>query len=215
MTGRREVVRVTVLLLGAWMLAGCGADGGPGFDGNGDADAPPDVSPDRVDVPPDTPETDVPGDSGDDPDEDPAADAAGDVPTDEGGDAVSDAAGDCVARSTGVVGEACAVEADCSGVPAASDAVICFTELTVPGTTLTVPFPCGYCTAMCTSDTECGGYPNGVCAQDVFTGAIIRMCLKPCSTDSDCRDDEGYTCNDFGGYVTPALNYCAPPMPGP
>jgi hypothetical protein len=52
-----------------------------------------------------------------------------------------------------------------------------------------VELPGGYCSATCTSSTECG--PGGECA------TILGMCLATCISSSDCREAEGYECAEL------------------
>jgi hypothetical protein len=53
----------------------------------------------------------------------------------------------------------------------------------------------GYCTLYdCTSSSECPS--DSVCAD--FGG--LSACMKPCSSNDDCRSDEGYVCRaDLAG----------------
>lgn len=81
---------------------------------------------------------------------------------------------------------------------------------------LTLPFPGGYCAnhleQSCQTDANCGD--DGACYRpfegvpdeniqnlnnlglpfDVTQFAEVGLCLEPCSSDSDCRTDDGYTC---------------------
>ena len=81
---------------------------------------------------------------------------------------------------------------------------------------LTLPFPGGYCgtslDTSCTSDAACGATGgcfipfegvddmtienlNGLGLPfDIREFASIGICLQPCSSDAECRTDEGYTC---------------------
>lgn len=81
---------------------------------------------------------------------------------------------------------------------------------------LTLPFPGGYCTSSldsdCTSDAQCGegagcfrpfeGVSDQVIASldatipqlSVPEFADRGLCLDSCNADSECREDEGYTC---------------------
>ncbi len=79
----------------------------------------------------------------------------------------------------------------------------------------TIPFPGGYCSNTlensCTSDADCGTSAGcfrpfeGVSSQvidnlnklvpfDVHAFAGVGLCLEPCTSDSQCRTGEGYTC---------------------
>lgn len=81
---------------------------------------------------------------------------------------------------------------------------------------MALPLPGGYCTTTienaCTTDAECGegggcflafeGVPDETIEGldglglpfSVRAFADAGLCLKPCSTDADCRTSEGYTC---------------------
>src|ERR1700733_15323441 len=49
-----------------------------------------------------------------------------------------------------------------------------------------LPLPGGYCGSSC--DTAC----DGSCVE---TGRAGEVCMKACSSDADCRTDEGYVCD--------------------
>ncbi len=59
-------------------------------------------------------------------------------------------------------------------------------------------FPNGYCSQFC--DTAGGtGVAAGCNAGDVceFIGGTTNICFKSCTADTDCRDSEGYECDQF------------------
>jgi hypothetical protein len=65
-------------------------------------------------------------------------------------------------------------------------------------------FPGGYCSAVCTSDPECG--PLGDCVNVMDLG---RYCLRRCTwTSEECRTAEGYECSLLVG--GPDQPYCVP-----
>jgi hypothetical protein len=68
-------------------------------------------------------------------------------------------------------------------------------------------FPGGYCSATCTSGTECG---SGAACVSLY--GFGNYCLKLCSSMSECRWTEGYTCSLLGS-GSPTV--CIPPLPGP
>jgi len=70
-----------------------------------------------------------------------------------------------------------------------------------------VDFPGGYCSATCTSGTECG--TGGSCVSLYGFG---NYCLKNCTTMWDCRVPEGYSCSSIG---SGSPTFCIPPLPGP
>jgi len=57
-------------------------------------------------------------------------------------------------------------------------------------TCLTSGIPNGYCTALCTSQSDCGTV--GACVGDTASA----ICYRACKTDSDCRP--GYACYSAG-----------------
>lgn len=78
----------------------------------------------------------------------------------------------------GTVGAACNTDDNCD-----ADGVECLTKVMF-GITLT--FPRGYCTQSCQNNSQC---PSGSgCV------AAANSCLKTCSTASECRVADGYTC---------------------
>lgn len=86
-----------------------------------------------------------------------------------------------------VVGESCNYDTECGGVPGTSR--LCLKEFT--GCTTAV-FPGGYCSAVCTSDSECGD--NAKCAHLATFG---KHCLKECTDNSHCRGE--YHCGTGTG----------------
>jgi hypothetical protein len=95
-------------------------------------------------------------------------------------------------------------------------------------------FPAGYCTTTCAADEECGA--DGRCPlapllkspllpllPSDIQGAIreFSSCFRSCSSDEDCRLDDGYHCGP-GRELFPTLGqlgvdtealYCLPPAP--
>ena len=78
---------------------------------------------------------------------------------------------------------------------------------------LCMPLPGGYCTAQC-STTTC---PSGsVCAP---TGRMGDLCVAACTSDADCRADQGYVCDPARqGCVlpfstSPAIAHCHGAVP--
>lgn len=53
-------------------------------------------------------------------------------------------------------------------------------------------FPNGYCTQRCGGGTRCPA--DSICV----TAGHVAICMKTCTTASDCRLDEGYVCNPAG-----------------
>jgi hypothetical protein len=94
------------------------------------------------------------------------------------------------------VGDPCYWSSECDGVPAGGR--VCLTSLMGY-----VDFPGGYCSAVCTADSECG--PDGECKNIMDLG---QFCLKRCEASSDCRTPEGYTCSYL---PTETGLYCLPP----
>jgi hypothetical protein len=102
--------------------------------------------------------------------------------------------------SGGVVGDACYSASQCGGVPGAG--VTCLTSIMGY-----ITFPGGYCSAVCTSDMDCG--TGGACVNLADLG---RYCLKRCTSAGDCRTSEGYACDVVTG--TPGT-FCIPPFTSP
>jgi hypothetical protein len=102
----------------------------------------------------------------------------------------------------GNTGDACSTAAQCACIP--SSAKQCLT--TVGGY---ITFTGGYCSAQCTSTADCGTGAN--CAA-ITTGT--NYCLKVCSSASQCRMAEGYSCTTIPG-STDTRTYCLPRMVGP
>jgi hypothetical protein len=130
----------------------------------------------------------TPGDTGTDTTMDTMTDPTPDPGTDDG------------SPTGGVVGDACSVTADCSGVPGAGR--LCLTDLLGYLT-----FSGGYCSAACTSGSDCG--TGGDCVEVMS----YNYCLKTCTSAADCRTGEGYTCTTLP--EGPTGTYCLPPAPDP
>lgn len=96
-------------------------------------------------------------------------------------------------------GEPCSSAAECRG-PGAD----CITTLPDPyGGTWT--WPGGYCTSDCDADGTCGA--GGYCADGTFVG-LPRMCVKPCTVETECRTAEGYICSNYYFFEP----FCGPPL---
>lgn len=101
----------------------------------------------------------------------------------------------------GVVGTACAQDADCGGSLGAS------CRLTLPSTNGDVSAPAGYCSVSCVDDLDCGA--GGSCIGS-FGGITMGTCYKVCTDEAECRD--AYACEmpslagfgnagNFGGFM--------------
>lgn len=106
----------------------------------------------------------------------------------------------------GVVGRACASDADCGSV-----AMSCRTQLTSQFSGQRTPLPGGYCSSGCVDASDCGA--GGVCS-GALAGVVSGTCFKGCTADEDCR--EGYVCaassNLAGGN---GQRMCTVPPPQP
>ena len=109
----------------------------------------------------------------------------------------------------GAVGSACDMDSDCTE-PRGST---CMTMVGSGG--FSYEFPGGYCTKEgCTAGSgsaECGAGAD--CYSIGFGGFGSTFCAKTCTSNADCRESEGYTCQSppFGGGTT---MYCLPPRDG-
>lgn len=162
------------------LVAGCGGTVDHYSDNDGATDPTMDIIPEPVS----DPTSDSIPDPTTDPIPDPTSDWAPDTTTDPG-------------TGTGVVGDPCASDGDCGGIPSAE--AFCLTS--VGGY---ISFPGGYCSSYCTDDGPCGA--GAVCVVMYSYG----ICMQPCTSDTECRTAEGYTCNAIP-YVTDAP-YCVPPF---
>lgn len=142
-----------------------------------------------------TPWADVPYDHGGDPRSDFYTDTPADTPP-------PDTTTETTPDPTGsaAVGDPCYADVDCGGVPGSGRT--CLDDIAGYAT-----FPGGYCSATCTSGSECG--PEGICVSLYGFG---NYCLRRCSSLTDCRWFEGYTCSVLGS-GSPTV--CIPPLPGP
>lgn len=102
----------------------------------------------------------------------------------------------------GLTGDPCSSVSQCACVP--SSARECLTSLSGY-----ISFPGGYCSARCTSPADCGTGAN--CAE-ITTGT--RYCLKVCSSASQCRMAERYTCTTIPR-SSDTRTYCLPDTPDP
>ena len=108
----------------------------------------------------------------------------------------------------GAIGSACTMDTECTE-PA--DATC---QTTVGSGMFSYEFPGGYCTAECTAmsgSAECGA--GAECVSVGFGGFGASFCAKTCSSDADCRIEDGYSCQApplmvGGGSST----YCLPPF---
>ncbi len=96
-----------------------------------------------------------------------------------------------------IVGEACTMDTQCTGVPAAG--VFCMSSLFGY-----ITFPGGYCSATCTTSSECGALGDCLPISDLGS-----YCLRRCTTGTDCRTAEGYTCDNLAGTTG---THCIPPI---
>ncbi len=65
-------------------------------------------------------------------------------------------------------------------------------------------FPGGYCSSRCTIGDPDPCEPDGICVSLMMQ----RYCLKKCDVNSDCREDEGYVCDDPTGEAS--FTVCIP-----
>lgn len=107
-----------------------------------------------------------------------------------------------------LVGEPCSTATDCAEPPRAT----CFTTVSGGGFVPDMVFPGGYCSRGCdeSEGDDCGG--SGTCATLSSAGGMIssmfQFCAKPCTTEADCRNAEGYRCHVvFPGFP----GVCVPP----
>ena len=145
-----------------------------------EADMPPDIPPPDLDVTPEPDRADMPGP---------------DIPP-EVSDAADGSDGPC---SVGLTGDPCSSPSQCNCVPSSSRE--CLT--TISGY---ISFPGGYCSARCTTPTECG---SGAHCAELYTG--VNYCLKVCTSASQCRMAEGYTCTRIP-MSSDTRTYCLPSM---
>jgi hypothetical protein len=148
------------------------------------------------------------GDNGND-DEDTGVDITVDLTTDLSSDGIPDPSTEPPeeviedARPEGMgdgrVGEACEANTDCGGIP--SSAPNCMTDIMGY-----VEFPGGYCSADCTSDSDCGDTDEGTC----INAYIMTLCLKNCTESSQCRTDEDYECGELPSILGIEGTFCLP-----
>ncbi len=183
-TGPVRVATLSIVLGCVLAFSACGSDK------NGDEDTSTDTLTDSNDLLGDTAgdtESDTIPDPTTEPPEDHAEvtpDTPADIPT-EGG--------------TGVVGDSCATQDDCGGIPSASPN--CMTDIYGM-----ITFPNGYCSADCITDADCGA---GSTCFDVM--GFMQFCMKDCTDRTDCREDEGYSCSEVpyiggGPFCLPAID---------
>lgn len=114
--------------------------------------------------------------------------------------------GDGDATSTGAdVGEACGKSSDCMGGSNAN----CITSLQIDLGFIQLPitFPGGSCTITgCKTDADC---PKGA---GCLMGFAAPACTKLCNDATECRADEGYTCNSLMFGSSDTRKFCQPPV---
>lgn len=72
-----------------------------------------------------------------------------------------------------------------------------------------LPVPGGYCASMCGDGVECG--PGAVCIDSHRGG---EGCAAQCTSDADCRVDEGYACDPvWSACLLPGIMPVAPKAP--
>ena len=99
----------------------------------------------------------------------------------------------------GGIGSACTEDMDCFNVGQGT----CYTTLQSGFVSYTLPG--GYCTKMCNANAstdECG---TGATCVGMGSDAA---CVKTCGTNADCREDDGYGCQD----LPLAGKVCLPPI---
>ena len=202
MSAAVKTLILSLSLLTLSCMGGIGSTGDTSDDPSDDAvdlsdlqpDIAPDASPDAPDMadpPPDIPSPDL--DVTPEPD---GADTPGPDFPPEVSDGLDGTEGPC---SVGLTGDPCATPSQCNCVPSSSRE--CLTTLAGYLT-----FPGGYCSARCTSPTECG---SGAHCAEVYTGA--SYCLKVCTSASQCRMAEGYSCTRIP-MSSDTRTYCLPSM---
>jgi hypothetical protein len=102
----------------------------------------------------------------------------------------------CWSIFSGSIGSSCTSPEDCVRVPGTGRA--CLTDLMGM-----VAFEGGYCTAICTSQEDCGEGANCVNLM------MASYCLKLCRTGDECRTDEGYQCAEIP-FMGDGNTYCIP-----
>jgi hypothetical protein len=127
---------------------------------------------------------------------DPIIDLAPDLDGDEFVPDWVEAADDIICN-VGVVGDPCSSTVHCSCVP--SSARECL--LVITGY---VSFPGGYCSARCTSNADCG--EGSHCFENT---PGTRYCFKHCTSATQCRMAEGYTCTMIP-VLPDSSTYCFP-----
>ncbi len=156
-------------------------------------DAPPDLPPEVTpDAPPDLPPEITPDGPPDFPPEivpDVTPEVRPDVTPETEVRPEADARPDVDVVTGRNTGDPCTSSTECRG-PGAD----CVTVLPHPLGAGTWTWPGGYCSSDCDPDGACG--PGGYCADGSFIG-LPRMCVKSCTSASDCRSAEGYICSGF------------------
>jgi len=103
-------------------------------------------------------------------------------------------------NGNGAIGDPCTDASDCAAPQSLT--ADCMTAVAI------IQFKNGYCTASCTPPANNDPDPCGagaICSG--FSGQ--GKCFKTCSGDEDCRQADGYTCQDPGGAIGQTV--CLPP----
>ncbi|MEM9070106.1 MAG: hypothetical protein AAGE52_16485 [Myxococcota bacterium] len=132
---------------------------------------------------------------------------SGTRPVDSGGGGRDSAtAGDSATGGGAGIGEACAVDSDCTNPPDAR----CFTEVTNPLTGETLAsYPNGFCSKGCETTADCGTGDDVTCVTQSSSGggggSSSMLCTTSCTSDAECRQAEGYRCQMLLGF-----GFCTP-----
>jgi hypothetical protein len=153
-------------------------------------------------------DTDADNDSDSDSDSDTDGDTDGDTDVDGGGDADTDSDSDVDAGEVGY-GDSCTAATaatDCGGGTAAK----CFENAA------SAVWPGGYCTRNCGDAINGGGCGTTARCIGLNNIGFNGKCVRKCTSDADCRADEGYACLTFDdsgispGISSPTAKFCLP-----
>lgn len=99
----------------------------------------------------------------------------------------------------GAVGDPCAGDEDC-----ALPADLCLTG-----------FPAGYCSASCdmNATAPCGAFAACFCLRRGADGCLEAQCFRTCYAYSDCREAEGYVCEESVWLEIDGPEYLCYPAP--
>lgn len=103
------------------------------------------------------------------------------------------------APPTGITGEPCIEDGECVGVPGSGRFCLDFIDF---GSGWVLNFPGGYCSAECGDGSECGA------GNDCVDFSSLGLCFKRCTSSTECRESEGYTCYSIPFVTTET--YCVP-----